>query len=79
MLFFRTPYLNSLIHIYFTESFRNLFNIENTGGILPLIGNYTAETFVEIPNMILTVLIGSIICVTILKYNTVMLTGTLQV
>lgn len=66
---FKQPY-----SIYFTESFRNLFNIENTGGILSLIGNYAAETFVEIPNMILTVLIGSIICVTILKYNTVMLT-----
>lgn len=70
---FKQPY-----SIYFTESFRNLFSIENTGGIYALAANYIAETFVEIPNMILTVFIGSLICVTILKYNTVMLTEHYQ-
>ena len=65
---FKQPY-----SIYFTESFRNIFNIEFSG-IYAVAANYVAETFVEIPNMILTVFIGSVICVTILKYNTVMLT-----
>lgn len=75
---FRDAIFEQPYSIYFTESFRNLFYIENSGGIYALISNYIAETFVEIPNMILTVFIGSIICVTILKYNAVMLTEHYQ-
>jgi len=65
---FKQPY-----SIYFTELFRNIFGIDNSG-IYALMANYIAETFIEIPNMILTVFIGSVICLTILKYNTTMLT-----
>jgi len=65
---FKQPY-----SIYFTELFRNIFNISNNE-TYGLIINYVAETFIEIPNMLITVLIGSIISLTILKYNTLMLT-----
>ncbi len=65
---FKQPY-----SIYFTDLFRNVFGIENIG-IAGLAANYIAETFIEIPNMVMTVFIGTIICLTILKYNTVMLT-----
>lgn len=65
---FKQPY-----SIYFTELFRNLFGITNSG-IYALIANYIAETFIEIPNMIITVFIGSVICLTILRYNTIMFT-----
>jgi len=65
---FKQPY-----SIYFTELFRNIFGITNSG-IYALIANYIAETFIEIPNMIITVFIGSVICLTILRYNTIMFT-----
>ena len=57
---FKQPY-----SIYFTELFRNLFLIDNSG-FLSIIANYIAETFIEIPNIIVTVFIGSIISMTIL-------------
>lgn len=65
---FKQPY-----SIYFTELFRSIFDISNNG-IDGLIINYIAETFMEIPNMLITVVVGSIIALTILKYNTLMLT-----
>ncbi len=69
---FKQPY-----SIYFTELFRNIFLIDNSG-ILAIIANYIAETFIEIPNIIVTVFIGSLISVTILKYNTIMFTQHYQ-
>ena len=65
---FKQPY-----SIYFTELFRNMFFIYNYDFFSILI-NYIAETFIEIPNIIITVFIGSIISMTILKYNTIMFT-----
>jgi len=65
---FKQPY-----SIYFTDLFRNIFDISNSGNVAIVI-NYIAETFIEIPNMLITVLVGSIIGLTILKYNTLMLT-----
>ena len=65
---FKQPY-----SIYFTELFRNLFDV-SSNGIYSIAINYIAETFIEIPNMLITVFIGSIIGLTILKYNTLMLT-----
>ena len=69
---FKQPY-----SIYFTELFRNIFVIDNSG-FLSIIANYIAETFIEIPNIIVTVFIGSIISMTILKYNTTMFTQHYQ-
>ena len=69
---FKQPY-----SIYFTELFRNLFFINNSG-FLSIIVNYIAETFIEIPNIIVTVFIGSIVSMTILKYNTTMFTQHYQ-
>ena len=69
---FKQPY-----SIYFTELFRNIFLIDNSG-YLSIIANYIAETFIEIPNIIVTVFIGSIISMTILKYNTTMFTQHYQ-
>ncbi len=69
---FKQPY-----SIYFTELFRNMFLIDNSG-YLSIIANYIAETFIEIPNIIVTVFIGSIISMTILKYNTTMFTQHYQ-
>ncbi|MBO7611647.1 MAG: sensor histidine kinase [Elusimicrobia bacterium] len=69
---FKQPY-----SIYFTELFRNLFLIDNSG-FLSIVANYIAETFIEIPNIIVTVFIGSIISMTILKYNTTMFTQHYQ-
>jgi len=65
---FKQPY-----SIYFTELFRNIFFMDNSNFSSILI-NYVAETFIEIPNIIATVFIGSIISMTILKYNTIMFT-----
>lgn len=65
---FKQPY-----SIYFTDLFRNIFNITNSGFDY-IIANYIAETFIEIPNTIITVFIGSVIVLTIMKYNTIMLT-----
>ncbi len=65
---FKQPY-----SIYFTELFKNIFDIDNAS-MLSLLANYIAETFIEIPNIIITVLVGCIISMTILKYNTLMLT-----
>lgn len=69
---FKQPY-----SIYFTELFRNIFLVDNSG-FLAIIVNYIAETFIEIPNIIVTVFIGSIISMTILKYNTTMFTQHYQ-
>lgn len=69
---FKQPY-----SIYFTELFRNLFLIDNSG-FLSIVANYIAETFIEIPNIIVTVFIGSIVSMTILKYNTTMFTQHYQ-
>ena len=69
---FKQPY-----SIYFTELFRNIFLIDNSGA-LSIVANYIAETFIEIPNIIVTVFIGSIISMTILKYNTTMFTQHYQ-
>ncbi len=69
---FKQPY-----SIYFTELFRNIFLIDNSG-FLSIVANYIAETFIEIPNTIVTVFIGSIISMTILKYNTTMFTQHYQ-
>ena len=65
---FKQPY-----SIYFTELFKNIFNVSNSGFDY-IVANYIAETFIEIPNTIITVFIGSVITLTILKYNTLMLT-----
>ncbi len=69
---FKQPY-----SIYFTELFRNIFLIDNSG-LLAIAANYIAETFIEIPNIIVTVFIGSVISMTILKYNTTMFTQHYQ-
>ncbi|MBO7432085.1 MAG: hypothetical protein J6U02_04240 [Elusimicrobia bacterium] len=69
---FKQPY-----SIYFTELFRTLFSINNSG-FLSIAANYVAETFIEIPNIIVTVFIGSIVSMTILKYNTTMFTQHYQ-
>ncbi len=69
---FKQPY-----SIYFTGLFRNLFFIDNSG-FLSIIVNYIAETFIEIPNILVTVFIGSIVSMTILKYNTTMFTQHYQ-
>ena len=69
---FKQPY-----SIYFTELFRNLFLIDNSG-FLSILINYISETFIEIPNVIVTVFIGSIVSMTILKYNTTMFTQHYQ-
>ena len=69
---FKQPY-----SIYFTEFVRSIFFIDNSG-FLSIVANYIAETFIEIPNIIVTVFIGSIISVTILKYNTTMFTQHYQ-
>ncbi len=69
---FKQPY-----SIYFTELFRNIFLIDNSGP-LSIVANYIAETFIEIPNIIVTVFIGSFISMTILKYNTTMFTQHYQ-
>ncbi len=65
---FKQPY-----SIYFTELFRNMFFIDNSN-FFYILTNYIAETFIEVPNIIITVFIGSIISMTILKYNTIMFT-----
>jgi len=65
---FKQPY-----SIYFTEIFRNIFAVESSD-TMSILANYVAETFIEIPNIIITVFIGSIISMTILKYNTLMFT-----
>jgi len=69
---FKQPY-----SIYFTELFRTLFYVDNSG-FLSIAANYVAETFIEIPNIIVTVFIGSIVSMTILKYNTTMFTQHYQ-
>lgn len=65
---FKQPY-----SIYFTDLFKNIFDIDSAS-TLSLLANYIAETFIEIPNIIITVLVGCIISMTILKYNTLMFT-----
>lgn len=65
---FKQPY-----SIYFTSLFKSIFDIDNAS-LLSLFANYVAETFIEIPNIIITVFVGCIISMTILKYNTLMLT-----
>lgn len=65
---FKQPY-----SIYFTELFRNMFFVNNSN-FYSILTNYIAGTFIEIPNIIITVFIGSIISMTILKYNTIMFT-----
>ena len=50
-----------------------MFFIDNSN-FFYILTNYIAETFIEVPNIIITVFIGSIISMTILKYNTIMFT-----
>ena len=65
---FKQPY-----SIYFTDLFKSIFNVTGTGFDY-IVANYIAETFIEIPNTVITIFIGSVIVLTILKYNTILLT-----
>lgn len=54
--------------IYFTQLFRDVFGVIDTGR-LGLFTNYVADTFVEIPDKVLTAFFGVAICLTIFKFN----------
>ncbi|MCL2389021.1 MAG: ATP-binding protein [Elusimicrobia bacterium] len=59
--------------LYFAEWFKETFADFGTQHFAPL-ANYIADTFIEIPDKLLTVLCGIIICVSIFKFNITMLT-----
>ncbi|MDR1195106.1 MAG: hypothetical protein LBL00_01355 [Endomicrobium sp.] len=54
--------------IYFAQLFREVFGVIDTGR-LGLFTNYVAETFIEIPDKVLTAFFGIAICLTIFKFN----------
>ncbi|MDR2425766.1 MAG: hypothetical protein LBD46_01045 [Endomicrobium sp.] len=54
--------------IYFSELFKEVFRVIDTGR-LGLFTNYVADTFIEIPDKVLTVFFAIAICLTIFKFN----------
>jgi len=54
--------------IYFSQLFREVFGVIDTGRT-GLFTNYVADTFIEIPDKVLTAFFGVAICLTIFKFN----------
>lgn len=54
--------------IYFSQLFREVFGVIDMGR-LGLFANYVADTFIEIPDKVLTSFFGIAICLTIFKFN----------
>lgn len=54
--------------IYFSQLFREVFGVIDTGRV-GLFTNYVADTFIEIPDKVLTTFLGISICLTIFKFN----------
>ena len=60
--------------LYFTQLFREVFGVMDVGRT-GLFTNYVADTFVEIPDKVLTAFFGIAICLTIFKFNIKTLTN----
>ncbi|MDR1942134.1 MAG: hypothetical protein LBQ47_07385 [Endomicrobium sp.] len=63
--------------LYFAQLFKQIFGVEGSGWLV-LFANYVADTFIEIPDKLLTAFCGISICLTIFKFNIKTLTGAYQ-
>lgn len=63
--------------LYFAQWFKQLFGVADAGWA-GIFANYVADTFIEIPDKLLTSFFGMAICLTIFKFNIKHLTDTYQ-
>lgn len=63
--------------LYFSQWFKQIFQVADTGWA-GLFANYLADTFIEIPDKVLTSFFGIAICLTIFKFNIYRLTDIYQ-
>ena len=63
--------------LYFAQWFKQIFSVKDIGW-LGIGANYIADTFLEIPDKVLTVFFGVAIALTIFKFNIKTLTDTYQ-
>jgi len=63
--------------LYFAQWFKQMFSVKDVGWT-GLFANYIADTFLEIPDKVLTVFFGAAICLTIFKFNIQTLTDSYQ-
>ncbi len=63
--------------LYFAQWFKQLFGIASSGWA-GIFANYVADTFIEIPDKVLTSFFAMAICLTIFKFNIKNLTDTYQ-
>jgi hypothetical protein len=72
---FQTISFDQSYSLFFANWFRELFNIPYEG-LSGLFADYIANTFIEIPDKIITVFFGITICLTIFKFNVNTLTNS---
>ncbi|MCL2390891.1 MAG: hypothetical protein FWC88_05645, partial [Endomicrobia bacterium] len=63
--------------LYFAQWFKQFYNISAAGGG-GMFANYIADTFIEIPDKVLSAFFGVAICLTIFKFNVKTFTETYQ-
>ncbi|MCL2484756.1 MAG: ATP-binding protein [Endomicrobia bacterium] len=54
--------------LYFAQWFKQVFEISANGGV-GMFANFVADTFIEIPDKVLSAFFGMAICLTIFKFN----------
>jgi hypothetical protein len=74
---FQSSSLDQIYSMYFAHGFKQIFGVAD-GGWLGLFANYIADTFIEIPDKLLTSLCAAAICLTIFKFNIKTLTEEYQ-
>ncbi|MDR1695961.1 MAG: hypothetical protein LBR69_04970 [Endomicrobium sp.] len=55
--------------LYFAQLFKQVFNISAAGGGSGMFADYIADTFIEVPDKVLSAFFGAAICLTIFKFN----------
>jgi len=74
---FQSSSLDQIYSLYFAQGFKQIFGVAD-GGWLGLFANYIADTFIEIPDKLLTSFCAIAICLTIFKFNIKTLTDAYQ-
>jgi signal transduction histidine kinase len=74
---FQCSSLDQIYSLYVAQGFKQIFAVAD-GGLLGLFANYIADTFIEIPDKLLTSFCGIAICLTIFKFDVRTLTDAYQ-
>jgi signal transduction histidine kinase len=74
---FQSSSLDQIYSLYFARGFKQIFSVTD-GGLLGLFANYIADTFIEIPDKLLTSFCAIAVCLTIFKFDISALTDAYQ-